>query len=175
MSAETPLLTMARLNACTADEFTDLLGGVLENASFLVRRAADARPFVDLTALHQAMMRQVEALPEAELVAFLSGHPEIAGSEARDGTMTVHSTAEQGRLSLGNLPDAEAARWRAFNARYKSRFGFPFIVRVAEHDYASLQAVSTRRLANDRQSEMKQALSEIARISRHRLETRLGQ
>lgn len=175
MTADMPMLDLARLNTCTADEFTDLLGGVLENASVLVHRAADARPFADLTALHQAIMRQVDALAEADLVAFLSGHPEIAGAEARAGTMTTHSTAEQGRLKLGALPDGEATRWRALNARYRSRFGFPFIVRVAEHDYASLLSVFMQRLDNDRDSELRLALSEIAKISRHRLVTRLGQ
>ena len=159
MTADMPMLDLARLNTCTADEFTDLLGGVLENAGVLVHRAADARPFADLTALHQAIMRQVDALAEADLVAFLSGHPEIA---------------EQGRLNLGALPDGEATRWRALNARYRSRFGFPFIVRVAEHDYASLLSVFMQRLDNDRDSELKLALSEIAKISRHRLAMRLG-
>ncbi|KFC69916.1 Chitooligosaccharide deacetylase, putative uricase [Devosia sp. LC5] len=174
MTIDLPVLDLVRLNTCTTDEFADLLGGVLEHAQYLVRRAADARPFADLDALHQAIMRQAEALPEAELVAFLSGHPEIAGSEARAGTMTSHSTAEQGRLNLGQLPEGEAARWIDLNARYRSQFGFPFIIRVAEHDYASLLSVFMQRLDNDRQNELSQALSEIGKISRHRLAARLS-
>lgn len=173
MIIEKPVLSLAKLNTCTVEEFTDLLGDVFENASFLVRRAAGARPFADLSALHQAMMLQVDALPEAEVVAFLSGHPELAGAEAREGTMTAHSTAEQGRLNLGGLPDDEAERWRALNERYRLRFGFPFIVRIAEHDYVSLQNTFMQRLTNDRDQELRLALSEIAKISRHRLAMRL--
>lgn len=174
MTIDMPILDLTRLNSCSADEFADLLGGVLEHARHLVRRAADARPFADAGALHLAMMQQVEALPETELVAFLSGHPEIAGNEARAGTMTAHSTVEQGHLNLGQLPASEATRWSGLNALYKSRFGFPFIIRVAEHDYASLLSVFEQRLDNERQAELKLALSEIGKISRHRLAARLS-
>lgn len=171
MTIDTRGLDLARLNTCTADEFADLLDGTLENARFLVRRAAASRPFADRDALHRALLEQIEDLAEADLVAFLSGHPELAGLEARAGTMTTHSTAEQGWLNLGGLSDSEATRWNQLNARYRTRFGFPFIIRVAEHDYDSLLANFEQRLGNDRQSELRIAVTEIAKISGNRLAT----
>ncbi len=174
MTTEAPPLDLRRLNSCSVEEFADLLDGIFEDARPLVVRAAELRPFSDVAALHTALVMQVEALPEDELVAFLSSHPELAGQQARTGTMTVSSTREQALLNLGQLPEAETRRWNVLNAHYRERFGFPFIVRVAEHDYASLLAVFGRRLENERAEELRIATSEVAKISRQRLATRLG-
>ena len=175
MTIDAPTTNLAKLNTCSAEAFTAHLGGVLENAVALVRRVADRRPFASPAALHRALMAEVDGLSEADLVAFLSGHPELAGAEARAGTMTANSISEQALLSLAQLSETEAVRWSMLNARYRERFGFPFIVRVAEHDYNSLLAVFEQRLGNDRQSELRIALAEITKISRHRLATKLDE
>ena len=59
---------------------------------------------------------------------------------------------------------------RDLNARYRAKFGFPFIVAVRGLDWAGIIARMERRLANDRDTERATALDEIGRIARLRLE-----
>lgn len=167
-------LPLAHLCACSEEAFVAHLGGVFEHAPWVARAVAQARPFASAAALHAAMMDGLRALPEAQLVELLRGHPELAGVQARAGAMTADSIAEQGGLSLGALGDDTAERWDRLNARYGERFGFPFILCIRRHTRASALRVFERRLRNERPAELRQALEEIGRISRLRLAARIA-
>jgi len=169
-----PVMTLAELNACDAATFVAHLGTVFEHAPFVAEGAARLRPFASADALHRAMVELVAALPEADLVALLAGHPDLAGPAARGGTMTAESTREQAALSLDRLPEAETARWDALNAAYRARFGFPFILCARHYGRTAMLQVFERRLAASRAEEMAAALREIAQITRHRLAARLA-
>ena len=80
-----PDMTLDELNAADTSGFTIALGAVFENAPWVAARAAAARPFATVTALHQALFDQVATAPEAEQRAFLNGHPDLAGNAARAG------------------------------------------------------------------------------------------
>ena len=160
---------LAALNAAAPDVFTAATGDVFENAPWVAAGAAAHRPFATVTALHDAMMETVRrASPEARL-AFLRGHPELAGKVARAGAMTADSIAEQGGLGLNRLSDAEFDRFETLNAAYRARFGFPFIVCVRRHTRDSILRQFTRRLENGAEAEMDAAIGEIGFISRLRL------
>jgi 2-oxo-4-hydroxy-4-carboxy-5-ureidoimidazoline decarboxylase len=169
-----PSLTLAALNAATADVFADHLREVFEHAPWVAQAAAAQRPFASVDALHRAMIAAVAARSETERVAFFAGHPELAGNAARTGLMTPDSTSEQGALALGSLATAEGARWDSLNMQYRARFGFPFILCVKRHTRASALATFEQRLAHDRGVELACALDEIRRISRLRLAQRIA-
>jgi len=162
-------MTPERLARLDREEFLSRLGPVFENAPWVAEVAWEARPFADLAALHRAMLVAVRARPEAEIVRFLQGHPDLAGKAARAGEMTAHSVAEQAGAGLDRMSDEEFDRFGRLNAAYRARFGFPFVVCVANHDKASILAAFERRLANDRAAELQAALAEVAEIARHRL------
>jgi 2-oxo-4-hydroxy-4-carboxy--5-ureidoimidazoline (OHCU) decarboxylase len=71
---------------------------------------------------------------------------------------------------LHQLTAGEAERWRALNAAYRERFGFPLVVCVREHTKASILAWGEERLAHEPDEEVEVALGEIAKIARLRLE-----
>ena len=60
-----------------------------------------------VAALHAAMLDVVRRAPEEHKLAFLCGHPELAGREAQTGTMTAESTGEQSSAGLHALTGAE--------------------------------------------------------------------
>jgi 2-oxo-4-hydroxy-4-carboxy-5-ureidoimidazoline decarboxylase len=163
--------TLAELNGCSAADFGAWLGPVFEHAPWVAQAVAAGRPFASADALHRAMLAQLQALPEAELVALLNGHPELAGAQARAGLMTADSQAEQDGLMAQATETAE--RWDALNTAYRERFGFPFILCIRRHDQASALRQFERRLAGERSDELAQALAEIGRISRLRLAARI--
>lgn len=165
--------TLAELNTCAPERFVAVLGSVFEHAPWVAEAALPARPFDSIDALHAAMMAVLRALPEPALLDLLRGHPELAGSAARSGTMTADSADEQGSLALQALAADEAAQWDALNQAYGRRFGFPFILCIRRHSRATALQAFMHRLHNDRATELHNALDEIAAISRLRLAQRV--
>ncbi|WPB56365.1 2-oxo-4-hydroxy-4-carboxy-5-ureidoimidazoline decarboxylase [Xylophilus sp. GOD-11R] len=163
------------LNRADAAGFAAALDGVFEHAPWVVDAVAGRRPFGSVGQLHEALLGVLRALPEPALVAFLCLHPELAGSAARAGTMTADSADEQAGLALGSLPADQAGRWDTLNARYRERFGFPFILCIRRHDLASALAAFEQRIERSRAEELQASLDEIAVISGMRLAQRLGQ
>lgn len=113
------------------------------------------------------MMRAVEQASREEKLALVRAHPELAGGES----LTLDSSSEQGRLGFHRLAREELERMRSLNRRYREKFGFPCIVALRLHaDRGSVMAEMERRLANDGETELGNALEQIGHITRGRLE-----
>jgi 2-oxo-4-hydroxy-4-carboxy-5-ureidoimidazoline decarboxylase len=162
--------TLEHLNTCAPEVFCATLADIWEHAPWVARGVVDQRPFATVDALHTAMVDVVAALDEPARVAFYAGHPELAGDDARRGTMTDASIAEQGTLSLARLDTIDAARWSTLNQAYRTRFGFPFILCIRRHTRESALQAFEQRLAQDRSTELATTLGEIAAITRLRLD-----
>lgn len=170
------MITLHQLNTGSEADFVSELGGVFEHAPWVAEGACAARPFASIATLHDAMMQAVRSAPRDQQLAFLRGHPELAGKVARAGAMTEDSKAEQGGLGLDRLSDADFARFERANAAYAKKFGFPFIVCVRLHQSAqSILAAFEHRVGNDPKTELAAALTEISHITRLRLEDRIKQ
>lgn len=164
------MVTLDDLNAMPAAGFAAALDGVFEDAPWVARQAAGARPFTTVAALHAAMLGAVRAAPAGDVAGFLCGHPELSGAAALAGTMGDASAAEQRALGL----DQPAEGMDALNAAYRGRFGMPFIVCVRRHTRPSLMAEFRRRLGHDPAAEQVAALEEVGHISRLRLVDRVS-
>ncbi|MHC2001637.1 2-oxo-4-hydroxy-4-carboxy-5-ureidoimidazoline decarboxylase [Methylobacterium sp. CM6241] len=165
-----PLSDLAAIHRLDRDAFVALLGGVFEHAAWVAETVAPARPFASVADLHAAMMDAVRHAPEAQRLAFLNGHPELAGPEARARAMTADSASEQGSAGLDHLPPEDAAAFDRLNAAYRERFGFPFIIAVRGRSRAEILAVFEARLGRGQAEEEATALDEIGAITRMRLD-----
>ncbi|GJD44024.1 Uric acid degradation bifunctional protein PucL [Methylobacterium cerastii] len=165
---------IAAVDALDRDGFVALLAATFEHAPWVAERAYAARPFASVAALHAAMVAVVRAAPAAERLAFLNGHPELAGAAARARQMTADSVAEQGSAGLDALTVADFDRFDRLNAAYREKFGFPFIIAVRGRSREAILEVFEQRLARDADTEAEAALSEIATITRMRLDRIVG-
>lgn len=165
---------LEHLNTCAPEVFCAALADIWEHAPWVPHGVVGQRPFATVEALHHAMVGVVAGQDEPARVAFYAGHPELAGDDARRGTMTDASIAEQGTLSLARLDADEAERWNALNRAYRTRFGFPFILCIRRHTRESALQAFEQRLAHDRATELATALGEIAAITRLRLDRLLS-
>jgi 2-oxo-4-hydroxy-4-carboxy-5-ureidoimidazoline decarboxylase len=136
---------------------------LFEHSPWVEARAA-SRSHADLMAVVYA------ATPEEQL-ALIRAHPELAGKAAVDGRLTEASAAEQASAGLDRLTQTEFDRFHALNAAYREKFGFPFIICVRLTNKAGILAAMERRVANDRDAEIAEALAQIGEIVRLRLET----
>jgi 2-oxo-4-hydroxy-4-carboxy-5-ureidoimidazoline decarboxylase len=162
------------LDTCDREAFIEVMGEVFEHAPWVAEAVVERRPFGSAQVLHDSMLDQVRRLPEQDLAHFLAGHPELGGSDARLGKMTVDSIREQGALALNSLVASAAQRWDSLNAAYRAKFGFPFILCISRHTRISALKVFEKRLLNDRSTELTEALHEIGLITRLRLAARIS-
>ena len=166
-------VALADLNAADEAGFMAALGDVYEHAPWVAQAASRQRPFVTLTALHNAMMAAVRAAPADQQVALIKGHPDLAGKAARAGAMTVDSKAEQASAGLDRLSETEFAQFHRLNNAYREKFGIPFIICARRHSKDSILQQFERRLQNSAAAETETALREIFRIAALRLDQRL--
>jgi chitin deacetylase len=172
MRAPARPVPLSLINAARPEEFGALLGPLFEHSPWVVERAATARPFASVDALHASLMERVGTATRDEQLALLRAHPELAGQEAVEGRLTEGSAGEQARLGFTALGTEEFARVGAINRRYRERFGFPCIVALVLHaERASVLAEMERCLGRDPEAEFARALEQIGHISRCRLET----
>jgi 2-oxo-4-hydroxy-4-carboxy-5-ureidoimidazoline decarboxylase len=159
-------VTIVELNRLDQAGFVHAVGWIFEHSPWVAERAFDARPFASLDALHGAMTEQVERAPFAERLALLKAHPDL-GSRAR---LSTASSDEQAGAGLDSLTPSEFEQLHGLNAAYRSRFGFPFLLAVkgsTKHDV--LRALQARMEAAP-DDEFREALRQVYRIARFRLE-----
>jgi 2-oxo-4-hydroxy-4-carboxy-5-ureidoimidazoline decarboxylase len=168
-----PAFTLDVLNTTSRSEFAAALGDIFEHAPWVAESAYLKRPFATVTALHEAMLAALTAASPETTTAFLNNHPNLAGPAARPRNLTAASAQEQSIAGLDELTVEEAARLARWNAQYRERFGFPFIICARRHSHDSIFAEFQRRAVRDAEVERRAALSEIARISALRLYERV--
>jgi 2-oxo-4-hydroxy-4-carboxy-5-ureidoimidazoline decarboxylase len=141
----------------------------------VVERAWKKRPFADADALFAAMIAAVREANLIEKLTLIRAHPELAGREASEGALTADSSSEQNRLGFTALSRDEFLRMGELNREYREKFGFPCIVALRLHGTReSVMAEMQASLANDQNTEIDRALSQIGEIARGRLEKMLG-
>jgi 2-oxo-4-hydroxy-4-carboxy-5-ureidoimidazoline decarboxylase len=162
---------LTEANALGEREFVARYGSVFEHSPWVAERAWKKRPFRSVDALHQAMMQVLAQAEKEEQLALVRAHPELAGAQAKHGTLTADSSSEQGRLGFLRLTQEEFRAMARLNQGYRERHGFPCIVALRMHaTRASVIAEMERRIANDSDTELKNALEQIGDITRGRLE-----
>lgn len=168
-------MDLGTVNHLDRRAFAGALGAVFEHSPWVAERAFGARPFANVDSLHEAMVQAVkESGPDAQL-ELLRAHPELAGKEARAGTMTASSNAEQSGVGLTALSRPEMARIAQMNRHYRDKFGFPFIIAVKQHTKSGIFAEFERRLNNDAETELANALAQVFIITRLRLDAMFAQ
>ena len=155
------------------EAFVAKFGGIFEKSPWVADSAWAKKPFASLDAMHAAMVAVVKYAPLPKQLALLQAHPDLAGKEAQAGAMTSSSVAEQASAGLNALSKAEMTRISDFNAAYKQKFGFPFIIAVRMHTKEGIFFDFSQRLKNDTQTEYANDLQNVYAITRLRLDKML--
>lgn len=164
-------LSLASLRTLDQDRFVARIGAVVEHSPWVARRAWSRGPFATRQALFDALAAEIRNADDREQLALLRVHPELAGQEARAGSMTADSQSEQGRLGLLRLDAPTVRRIEDLNRRYRERFGFPFIAALRLHaSLASVLADGEQRLTHDDATERRAALAQVCEVMRGRLD-----
>ena len=164
---------MGAINGMDRAAFVQKFGGIFEKSPWVAEQAWDRKPFANLDDMHAAMVGVVKSAPLPSQLALLQSHPDLAGREAQAGAMTASSVSEQASAGLNALSKAEVAQISDYNAAYKKKFGFPFIIAVRMHTKEGIFFDFSRRLQNDTQTEYANDLQNVYAITLLRLNTML--
>jgi 2-oxo-4-hydroxy-4-carboxy-5-ureidoimidazoline decarboxylase len=177
-------MTLAELNAKDREGFVSAIAGAFEESPWVAQRAWEKRPFATLDALSDAMASVVAGAPREEQLSLLRAHAELGAVRLKpDTTGTVlqadrtspESQREQAGAGLGALTPGEFERLRALNSAYREKFGFPFVYAVKGRTKHEILEAIERRLKSTQDAEHHEALRQVYRIARFRLEDMLGQ
>lgn len=163
-------MTLAQVNALDHEQFVTALGEVFEHSPWVAEAAWSMRPFATLDVLHAAMVAAMRNAPAAAKLALIRAHPELAGKAAIRDELTADSRNEQSGAGLDRCSPAEYARLQELNRAYNERFGFPFVIAVKGLDGAAIIARFEERIGREAAEEFDQALQQVTRIARFRLE-----
>jgi len=135
----------------------------------VAEQTATQRPFASADALTVAMRNAVDTAGIDPQLKLVRAHPELAGKAAVRGELTAESTREQSGAGLNQCTPEEFARLQALNTQYNEKFGFPFILAVRGYDRHGIIDNFSKRVENDRDTELRTSLEQIHRIAGFRL------
>ena len=174
MQTKPMALTLEQLNSAPSDQALAWLGGIYEHSAWIAQGALAKRPFASLAALKAAMADEVTHAPHDQQLKLICAHPELAGRAMVSKTLTAESTHEQQTAGLTACSPEEFETLQTLNARYKEKFGWPFILAVRGPRGTGLsrtQIIATlaRRVQGHPDFEMQECLRNIHRIAEIRL------
>jgi 2-oxo-4-hydroxy-4-carboxy-5-ureidoimidazoline decarboxylase len=159
-------MKLDELNLLDRGPFVNAIGWVFEDSPWVAERAWARRPFRDLDALHKAMVKQVATASTEEQLALLCAHPDL-GTRAK---ISDASVAEQAGVGLDKLTSLEFEQLQQLNARYRDKFGFPFLYAVKGSTKHDILRSLRERVEEPAEQEFREALQQVYRIARFRLE-----
>jgi len=155
------------------EEFVTAFADIYEHSPWVAEQAYDLgmnETLDHIGALHKRMSQVfLSADPDTQL-ALINAHPDLAGKAATRGELTAASTSEQAGAGIQDCTPNEFERFVHFNAAYKAKFGFIFIMAVKGSDRHKILASFEERMDNTREQEFNRAIAEINKIAMFRLQ-----
>jgi len=161
--------TVEQINHLSNQEFVTVLGSIFEHSPWVAESAIQLRPFESVSDLQKCMFDIVLTADEADRLLLIRNHPQLAGKEADEGTLTKDSQKEQSRAGLSQCNAEELELIRDLNKQYLDKFSFPFVIAVSGLNKFQVIEAMQLRLNNDKNSEFSTSINEIGKIASIRL------
>ena len=161
----------------TEAAFVEKFGGVYEHSPWIatmVWRRGLTPQHNTPAGLSAAMVDALATAESDKILALIRAHPDLAGKAAVAGVLTKESSTEQRGAGIDQCDAEEFLLFQKLNKEYQEKFDFPFIIAVRGKDRHTILNAFKQRLQNDVEQEYCQALTEINKIARFRLDALAG-
>ena len=160
-----PSLTLDQINRMNKIEFVDSLGGIFEHSPWVADGSYRKSPFQSVDELHRSMLDTARSANQEQIGELLRAHPDLATRLQ----VSPLSAAEQQGAGLNELTPEEFSLLTEMNQKYMKKFQFPFILAVRGRNKDDIIASICERVDRSLEEEWEQALIEIGKITRFRL------
>ena len=146
-------------------------GRIIEHSPWIAAQVWDlGLPSDELQELHAAFSKVIRNAERGQQLALLRAHPQLASAIASGEELTVESRGEQRGAGLDQCSAAEFKEFGLLNSAYSDKFGFPFIIAVKGLGREQILESFRVRLANAPEDEFNEALEQVIRIGKFRLQ-----
>jgi 2-oxo-4-hydroxy-4-carboxy-5-ureidoimidazoline decarboxylase len=154
-------------------EIIEFLGSVYEHSDWVARELVSTREgcaaIATVSELASSMKRIVDDSSKETKLQLLCAHPDLCEKVGTVESLTKESQEEQSRSGLQTLTEDELACFNEYNAEYRKRFGFPFILAVRNATKYTVFAALKGRVGNTPETELATALQQVHKIAWMRL------
>jgi 2-oxo-4-hydroxy-4-carboxy-5-ureidoimidazoline decarboxylase len=166
-----PVIPMPSLPTIDKAVYMAVYGGIFEHSPWIVEQVWEQ-------GLHNVSVRELQAAFSAAIrsadrqrqLALLRAHPQLACAIASGEELTAESRGEQHGAGLDQCSAAEYEEFRRLNSAYSNKFDFPFIIAVKGLNRAQILESFGTRLKNTPEEEFSEALEQVIRIGKFRLQ-----
>ncbi|XP_066500741.1 2-oxo-4-hydroxy-4-carboxy-5-ureidoimidazoline decarboxylase [Hoplias malabaricus] len=156
-------MDISTVNALTYEEFMEIFGNIVEKCPLIPAAIWSQRPFKGVSEIETRIFDFIDCLPESGREGILRCHPDLSLPAV---SLTRDSVDEQRAAGLGS---DERAMLLELCARYRQRFGFPFVICARAHTVDSIRRELRDRLNRERAQELEQGVEEVKKICSLRL------
>jgi 2-oxo-4-hydroxy-4-carboxy-5-ureidoimidazoline decarboxylase len=136
---------------------------------------AASRPLASIAALSEAADREWEKMEESDWLEAFACHPRIGARNAVHATVQSVAWSRQEQSSVATAQARVQAELADNNALYEQRFGFTYIICATGKSAEEMLTTLKRRLASDRETELREAAKQQRQIFQIRLGKWLAQ
>jgi len=158
-----------KINELSKTEFTEVFGNIFENASWIAERLYEQKPFKNFKDMSKKMISIFEGSNNQNKLKIIISHPDLAG-QTKIASLTADSNKEQNNVGLDRCTKEEFSEFKNLNLKYKSKFGFPFIIAVKEKNKSEILVNFKKRILYDKPTEFNEAIKQIKKIASFRLD-----
>ena len=157
-----------KINKLSETEFTEVFGNIFENSSWITKKLYVQKPFENFKDLSKKMISIFEDTDNQSKLKILQSHPDLA-DKTKIGALTPDSNKEQSIARLDQCTEEEFNEFKNLNYKYKSKFGFPFILAVKEKNRSEILVNFKKRILSDKKIEFDEAIKQVKQIASLRL------
>ena len=161
------LVRLDQVNQMSLEDFSKTFAGLYQNVPWAVERAYAQRPFSDTDDLRSAFQEAMFGATPEEQLELLQSYPDLGATTLKQ----AESHRDQSALGLNQMHDEDYAEFAALNAKYREKFGFPYVAAVRSAGSRSeLLDNGEIRLQHSPSQERATALIEAGKIINHRFD-----
>jgi OHCU decarboxylase len=129
----------------------------------------ERRPFVSAGELSAVADHLWSTMDEPDWLTAFACHPRIGERTNAHATIESSAWSQQEQASTANASESALKRLATLNALYEERFGFTYIVCATGKSADDMLAILKRRIANERDAELREAAEQQRQIMQIRL------
>ena len=158
-----------KIDTLSETEFIEVFGNIFENASWIAEKLYTEKPFKNFEDLSNKMILIFNNTNSQNKLKVLNSHPDLA-DKTKIGSLTLDSNKEQNDAGLDQCTKEEFSEFKNLNLKYKSKFGFPFIIAIKEKNKSEILVNFKKRILYDKPTEFNEAIMQIKKIANFRLD-----